>query len=200
MNRIELVQSEHASGESRKSFERRKNEGFWEIYVRPGPVLDIGYKGGDPNATPIFSDAIGLDIGTPGYNGRDIPFADSTVGTIHASHLLEHIADYYHFFRESFRVLMNEGTLIIMVPLMQAYENKSIPPSSFNWDHKRFYTAARLCQEIEFSLPRDTYRIIHLREKFNMNDFNRPQGIHAVGPHYEIECVLQKTTPGANYG
>lgn len=199
MKRIALVMSENAYGESRKNFISREKAGFWDDFVRPGPVLDIGYKGGNPNADPIFVEAIGLDIGTPGYNGKDIPFGDLSVGTIHACHLLEHIEDYQYFLRESLRVLMHGGTLILMVPLLEAYENKLNPPSRFNRDHKRFYTASRLCQEFEFALPRNSYRILHLQEKFNLADFGRMQGTHAIGPAYEIECVIEKTTPGAIY-
>lgn len=201
MERISLVRPENTSSasEAEKNFLSRQKEGFWDAYVRPGPVLDIGYKGHNPNTQPIFPEAIGLDIGTPGYNGRDIPYPDASVGTIHTCHMLEHVADYHHFFRESLRVLMNGGTLILMVPLMEAYENKLTPPSYFNRDHKRFYTASRLCQEIEWALPRSAYRILHLREKFNMADLGRPQGVHAQGPAYEIECVIEKATPGAVY-
>lgn len=199
MNRISLTQASNAVGESSRGFESRQREGFWEIYVRPGIVIDIGYKGEGPNGQPVFPEAVGLDIGTPGYDGKNIPFADSTVGTVHASHLLEHIADYQFFLRECLRVLIPGGTLILMVPLMEAYEQKATPPSRFNGDHKRFYTASRLCQELEHSLQRDSYRIVHLREKFNMADFNRAVGSHAAGP-YEIECVIEKTIPGAIYG
>jgi hypothetical protein len=200
LKRIPLVPSAGAVAEGRRNFAAREKEGFWEAYVRPGPVVDIGYHGGHPGAQPLFTQAIGLDLNTPGYNGRDLPYSDSSIGTIHGCHFLEHIADYQHFFREALRVLMNGGTLILMVPLMEAYENRLVGPSVHNPDHKRFYTASRLCEEFERALPRQAYRIIHLREKFNMADLNRPAGIHAGGPSYEIECVVEKTTPGMAYG
>lgn len=191
--------SDRAMGEARRGFENRINNGFWDAYLKDGLLIDIGYKGGDQNAEPLFKNAIGIDFDTPGYNGRDLPFENDSIATIHASHLLEHIADYGYFFRESIRVLKSGGTLILTVPLMQAYENRLTPLSIFNPDHKRFYTSHRLCYELETSLPRNSYRIIHLRELFNMNDLSRNTNSHAVGPFYEIECVVQKTEAGAIY-
>ena len=198
MDRIKLQLAEKAFGECRKGFESRMMRGFWDTFVKPGPVLDIGYRGASIDAQPIFPEAVGLDHGTPGYNGRDLPFPNDSVGTIHASHLLEHIADYVHFYRECMRALYPGGTLIIMVPLMQAYEGLPIPPSVFNPDHKRFYTASRLLMELESSLSRMEYRVVHLNELFNTNDIFRSSG-HAVGPLYEIECVVEKIIPGKHY-
>lgn len=83
--------------------------------------------------------------------------------------------------------------MLIFVPLMDFYERRKVPPSIFNADHRRFYTASRLLQEIETSLPRQTYRVIHLRERFNLADFFLPSNKHATGP-YEIECVIEKLT------
>lgn len=190
--------SDGAVGEARKGFETRARNGFWNAFVRRGTIVDVGYSGGNPQAEPLLKGAMGVDLGTPGYNGRDLPFADGSVSTVLASHLIEHIADYGHFYRECLRVLVQEGTLILMAPLMQAYENRAVGPSVFNPDHKRFYTASRLLAEIEASLPRDQYRVLHLREYFNTNDLVRTSG-HAHGPLYEIECVVQKIVPGAVY-
>ena len=81
---------------------------------------------------------------------------------------------------------------------MQFYERLAVPPSYWNFDHKRFYTSARLVQEIESSLPRASYQLAHLRERFNLSDLGRPPAEHAVGP-YEIECVIEKTVPNGIY-
>jgi SAM-dependent methyltransferase len=198
MQRIELVASTNPWGEATRLFQARLAEGFWERFVRPGLVLDVGYKGDNPQATPLFRDAIGIDMDTPGYNGQQLPFANQSVGTVHASHLLEHIADYGQFFREAMRVLAPGGTLILMLPIMHFYERIAVPPSYWNADHKRFYTAARLLQEIESSLGRASYRLAHLSERFNMSDLGRHPGEHAAGP-YEIECVIEKTVPDGIY-
>jgi SAM-dependent methyltransferase len=197
LQRIELVKSDGLLGEAARLFDSRAAEGFWERFVRTGPVVDIGYKGALDSA-PIFRDAVGLDKDTRGYDGRNLPYKDGSIGTIHASHILEHVADYGHFLWECLRVLSLEGTLILFVPLMDSYERRRTPPSLFNEDHKRFYTSARLLFEIECALPRATYRIIHVRERFQVADFTLPLHEHAHGP-YEIECVLEKTRPDGIY-
>jgi len=191
MKRIETVRSPNLQGEPTRLFDQRTAEGFWDKFIRPGVVVDIGYKGAVVDNAPIFKDAIGLDLDTPGYNGRDLPFPENSIGTIHTSHLLEHVSDYGYFLRECFRVLSLPGTLILIVPLMNTYERKPTPPSLYNADHKRFYTAARLLYEIETSVPRQLYRVIHLREHFLLSDLDLPYEKHAVGP-YEIECVIEK--------
>ena len=160
-------------------------------------VIDFGYKGCEVSV-PVFRDAVGIDLGTPGYDGRNLPYADGSVGTVHASHVLEHIADYGYFFRECFRALAFDGTLILIVPLMEAYERRRALPSFFNSDHKRFYTSSRLLFEAESTLPRSMYRVAHLRERVRTADFFLPEDQHAHGP-YEIECVLEKLRPDGVY-
>mgnify|MGYP003339310360 CR=1 FL=1 len=180
--------SPNASGEGRSGFDRRLKDGFWSKFVRDGVVLDIGYGVG---SEPIFTEAIGLEEGTPNYNGRNIPYDNDSVATIHTSHLLEHIYDYRAFLLECFRALKPGGTLILIVPLRDAYENKMTLPSYFNPDHKRFYTSSSLLNEIESTLNRKIYKVVHLAEWFNVSDIGRPFGIHGTHP-YEIECVLEK--------
>jgi SAM-dependent methyltransferase len=195
--RIPLIKSERLRGETAKLFDQRLREGFWGRFVRPGLVIDIGYKGYE-DSTPVFRDSLGLDMDSPGYDGRNLPYEDGSVGTVHASHFLEHVADYGYFFRECLRALAAEGTLILFVPLMEAYERRRALPSHWNPDHKRFYTASRLLFEIESTLPRNSYRVLHLRERIRTADFSLPESIHAVGP-YEIECVIEKIRPDGVY-
>jgi hypothetical protein len=190
MTRINLQPSLNLSGESGRLFNTRLEEGFWDRFIRPGVVIDVGYKG-HTNSTPIFNDAIGLDVDSPGYDGRNIPYQNSSIGTIYTSHLLEHIADYGHFYREAIRVLDTNGTLIIIVPIMEFYERRLTPPSRWNNEHLRFYTASRLCFELESQLSRATYRIVHLHERFEIEDLSLSSDQHSVGP-YEIEVVVQK--------
>jgi SAM-dependent methyltransferase len=194
--RIDLLRSDSLGGEPARLFDDRLEEGFWGKFVRPGPVVDVGYKGA--GSTPVFRDAIGLDLDTPGYDGKHMPFPDGSIGSIHASHVLEHISDYGFFLRECFRVLAERGTLMIFVPLMDVYERRATPPSAWNDDHKRFYTASRLLFEIESTVPRPLYRVIHVRERFRFSDLSMPVDIHADGP-YEIECVLEKLEPDRVY-
>lgn len=190
MKRIDFIKNDGAKGESARLFEQKCQNGFWEKYIRCGTVIDFGYKGG-ANFPPLFKGSQGLDLETPGYDGKNFPFLDNTIGTILASHVLEHLADYGLFFRECIRCLSKYGTLIISVPLKDTYERKQIPPSRFNPDHKRFYTAATLLYEIENSINRNQYRILYLEEHLNILDFQLKSEKHAAGP-YEIECVLEK--------
>src|SRR5207244_794639 len=77
------------------------------------------------------------------------------------------------------------------VPHKYLYERKSTPPSLFNPDHKRFYTAASLLREFEESLPPNGFRIRHLAENDFGFDYATPIGEHARGC-YEIELVVEK--------
>lgn len=190
MKKIPFIMSPGAGGESTRFFSQKLQNGFWDKYIRYGTVVDFGYKGGK-NFSPLFNNSIGLDLDTPGYDGKNFPYGDNSIGTILASHVLEHLLDYGYFFRECFRCLMDKGTLILSVPLKDTYERQNVPISRFNHDHKRFYTASRLLYEIETQLPRNIYRIIYLEERFNVFDLNLPLEKHATGP-YEIECVLEK--------
>lgn len=177
--------------ESVRLFKDREREGFWKRFV-PGPqILDIGFRGHTPGATPLFRSATGLETDTPGYNGRDIPFPGGHFDCVHASHVLEHIDDYRHFLMECFRVLRVGGTLILMVPHQEFYEKKAAPPSRFNGDHKRFYTIASLVEEIRSSLPREAHHVSYLREVVNHEDLKLPPETHSVGP-YEIVIVVEK--------
>lgn len=195
--KIDFTKPVGLKGESAKLFDSRLKEGFWDRYVRYGIVIEIGYKGGE-NSVPIFNDAIGLDVGTPGYDGKHIPYDDGSIGTIYTSHLLEHISDYKYFFKECFRALVTHGTLILIVPLKDTYERREAPPSRWNYDHKRFYTSVSLLKEIEETFSRNEYRVIHLRERFRPSDLLLPIEKHAVGP-YEIECVIEKISPHGIY-
>ena len=51
--------------ESSKSELEKQRTGFWDKYLT-APGLDIGYRGGIPNAEPIAEDFIGVELGYPG--------------------------------------------------------------------------------------------------------------------------------------
>jgi len=73
--------------------ERLKPGGFYEAFIRPGRVVDIGHKG-QWNSPPFLAEAEGLEADTPGYDLRTFPYPDGSIGTFHASHVLEHVPDY----------------------------------------------------------------------------------------------------------
>lgn len=177
--------------EGRKTFQRFARDGFFDRYMSGDHVLDVGYKGYVKDAHPILPHAIGVDLDYPGYDGKTLPFDSESQDAVFSSHTLEHIADYRTVLRDWFRVLKVGGYLIIVVPHQYLYERRREPPSRWNADHKRFYTAASLLREIEEALPPTAFRVRMLEDNDADFDYRRPIDQHASGS-YEIICVLQK--------
>lgn len=170
---------------------RRLREGFFSQYLSGHSILDIGYRGGIPNAVPIVDHAIGVDLDYPGYDGTHLPFSDYSQDAIFASHSLEHIANYREVLGDWYRVLKIGGYLIIVVPHRYLYERKATLPSRFNPDHKRFYTSGSLLAEIDDSFPISGFRIRSLREIDDGFNYSSEPWQHPVGG-YDIELVLQR--------
>jgi Methyltransferase domain len=184
-------------GEPGKTFLLRLADGFFAEFMAGPVVLDVGYRGAEgEEAVPILPHAIGVDVDYPGYDGVRLPFADGSVDTVFASHVLEHVADYAAVIRDWFRTLRVGGFIVCVVPHQFLYEKRRSLPSRWNGDHRRFYTPASLLHEFEESLAPNTYRVRHLRD----NDLGylyrlRPEQ-HAFGC-YEIELVIEKiAAPG----
>jgi tetratricopeptide (TPR) repeat protein len=81
-----------------------------------------------------------------------------------------------------------------VVPHQFLYEKRRSLPSSWNADHKRFYTPASLLGEFEASLRPNTYRVRHLRDSDENYTYGVGPEAHSGGG-YEIELVVQKITP-----
>jgi len=178
----------------RASYARRVRSGFMQAYFSGPAILDIGYRGGDPDAAPITEGAIGVELDYPGYDGVQLPFPDLSQDTVLAAHVLEHILDYKPVLREWLRVLKIGGFLVVMVPHRDLYERKADLPSRWNGDHKRLYTPASLLREIEDSLPVNAYRVRHLADNDAGFDYARAPSEPPAGA-YEIELVLEKILP-----
>jgi len=182
--------------ESSKSFARREAAGFWRAFAHP-PILDVGFRGGTPDAQPILPGAIGLELDEPGYDGLHVPDRFGYFNTVHASHVLEHLPDPIASLREWFRVLNPGGHLILMVPSAFLYERRlTVPPSRWSPEHVRSCTPASLLFLVEHALTPNTYRVRHLADNDVGYDYNLPIDVHPVGA-LEIECVIQKITPPA---
>ena len=100
---ISTVGLDHAPSSKhsqRRSYARRARAGFVEAYLSGANVLDIGFRGGDPEAVPVTDVAIGVDLDYPGYDGIRLPFMDESQDAILASHVLEHIPNYKEVLRE----------------------------------------------------------------------------------------------------
>ncbi|MCW2387636.1 putative SAM-dependent methyltransferase [Sphingobium sp. B11D3B] len=180
--------------EVRQSYARWLHDGFFDRYLSGQHILDIGYRGYDESARAITPWAKGIDLDYPGYDGKNLPFPDKSQDTVFCSHVLEHIEDYRSAIIEWFRVLRFGGHLIIIVPHQFLYERKLSPPSIWNQDHKRFYTAGSLLKEIEEAINPALYRIRLTEDNDRNFDYSIPSTEHAGGC-YEIIVVLQKILP-----
>lgn len=182
--------------ESRKAYAYRCAR-FWLEHLRETNVIDIGYRGGISDAVPIIAGAMGVELDTPGYDGFHLPVEGGWAWTVHASHVLEHVAPPEDYLREWFRALRVGGTMILFVPSAYLYERRlTVPPSRFSPEHLRSYTPGSLLAEIERALPPNSYRVRHLADNDMGYDYSLPIDMHPVGC-LEIELVLEKITPPA---
>lgn len=187
MKKIEQLNNHTPGGEPGKSHKRRLAEGLIEKYLSANLVIDIG-AGKGPAVTPW---AKIIDLDTPGYDGLHIPFEDESVDAIFSSHCLEHVISPYDTIQEWFSKIKVGGVLFITVPHQFLYEKKAILPSNWNGDHKRFYTPAKLLNEIENSLLPNTYRIRHLKDIDDKFNYEIGDSDHSEGC-YEIEVIIEK--------
>ena len=178
--------------EVRRSHARRIADGFYNRFLT-GTVLDVGYRGDGKEAAgvPVVPWAIGVDLGSPGYNGTRLPYADNTIGTVFSSHMLEHVAVPVLLIADWHRVVKLGGFIVCVVPHRDLYEKKHAPPSRFNEGHQCFYTPAVLLGIVEIALAPNSYRVRHLVDNDVGYDYSIGPEEHANGC-YEIELVLQK--------
>jgi SAM-dependent methyltransferase len=178
--------------EVRKTYQTRIESGFFDRYFSGPDILDVGFRGNNPNAVPIVPHAIGVDTDFPGYDGIRLPFGDGSQDTVHSSHCLEHIQDYKGALADWFRVLKVGGHLVVTVPHRWLYERKPTPTSRWGGnEHIRFYSAASLAAEVEEALPVGEYRIRLLRDNDDGFDYARTPDLPPSGC-YELELVVQK--------
>ncbi len=178
--------------EAGKAYASRLREGFFGRYCRGEVVLDIGFAGyANPDKKASLPGAIGVDVDYPGYDGLHLPWRDNSVDCVFSSHCLEHVLLYQEVIRDWHKVLKVGGHIVCIVPSRDLYEKRSFPPSRYNADHKRFYTASRLVAEFEEALPPNSFQIRHVRENDDGYDYLIGPEEHAVGC-YEIELVLEK--------
>ncbi len=188
----ELVRAGRRLGpETARNQARRMAEGFYDRYLSGDAVLDIGFRGGVPDAEPITAKAVGVELDYPGYDGIRLPFPDESQDAVFASHTLEHIVDWKAVLADWYRVLKIGGYLVIAVPHQFLYERKANLPSRFNGDHKRFYTPAGLLAQVEAALPVAGWRLRSLRDVDDGFSYDVPPEQSPVGC-YEIEMVVQR--------
>lgn len=189
--KVQFDPSRRVGLESQKSYKAKIEEGFFDRFLSGEAILDIGFAGHEGDGQPIVPQAIGIDKDYPGYDGITLPFADESQDAVYSSHCFEHIEDYAAALREWHRVLKPGGYMIIAVPHQHLFEKRLSPPSAWNLDHKRFYTAGSLLAEVESSLPANSFRVRHLCDNDDGYDYSIPPLDPAVGC-FEIELVLEK--------
>ena len=194
VGRYEVPEDWPVKGEAGRTFNDKLKNGFFSTYMAGEVTIDIGYRGAFEDAVPILPHAIGVDLDYPAYDGKRLPFPDESIDTVYSSHMLEHVADFRATICDWHRVVRSGGYIVCVVPHQFLYEKRRSLPSSWNADHKRFYTPASLLHEVEASLRPNTYRVRHLRD--NDEGFTYYIGPEAhSGGGYEIELVVQKITP-----
>lgn len=176
--------------ETRKTWEQKLDNGFFQKYMS-GKGIDIGYAGYLDNVHPVLPTAEGIDLSTPDYDGKHLPFLNNTLDYVYSSHFLEHVVDAEFALQEQFRVVKSKGHIVIVVPHRDLYEKRMELPSQFNGDHKRFFTPASLLKLVEDSLPHNSFRVRHLRDNDEGHDYNDAPHVHGRWL-YEIELVLEK--------
>ena len=196
VGRYEVPEDWPVKGEAGRSFTEKLRNGFFSTYMAGEVTIDVGYRGAFEDAVPILPHAIGVDLDYPAYDGKKLPFPDESVDTVYSSHMLEHVADFRATICDWHRVVRSGGFIVCVVPHQFLYEKRHCLPSSWNADHKRFYTPASLLYEFENSLRPNTYRIRHLRDSDEKYTYEIGPEIHSGGG-YEIEIVVQKIDPPA---
>jgi len=101
--------------EARKLYAAKLEDGFIAKYLSGVAILDVGYRGYEPDVVPIVPQAIGIDLDYPSYDGKTLPFADDSQDAVFSSHCLEHAEDCESAIKEWFRVLKIGGYQSIML-------------------------------------------------------------------------------------
>lgn len=128
--------------ECSKSIQRRLADSNFLRRYFVGEGLDIG---GKPDPLALYNELFPLVTGirTWDWEDGDAQFlkgvADGALGFVHSSHCLEHLVDPVEGMRNWFRVIREEGYLVITVPDEDLYE-QGVFPSTFNRDHKWTFT------------------------------------------------------------
>mgnify|MGYP001219230710 CR=1 FL=1 len=127
-----------AGGEVTESAPRRKDTYFFEKYLKgKKDVLEIGGM-----EDPIVNWATHYDQHHETNMDVDATFCkeleSEKYDVVHASHVLEHIANCYLGLKNWFRLVKKGGLLIFTVPHVDLYERKNELPSEGNPDHKFF--------------------------------------------------------------
>lgn len=195
--RFKFDKNRRVGYETSKSYVKRWQSGFWTEWIRGPNVVDIGYRGGTPDALPLFDGVHGIELGDYGYDGLNIPLRDGWADVVHASHVLEHVGAPEQYLQEWFRVLGVGGYMLLFLPHAYLYERRlTVPPSRWSGEHLMAVTPGSLLSLIERALAPNTYRVRHLADNDRGYDYGLSIEQHPIGG-LEIECVIEKIDPPA---
>ena len=106
-------------------------------YFQGHSVLDIG-----AGIDKVVEHALDFDKKDGDAENIESYFNPESFEVVFASHCLEHMHNPYKALDQWFRLVMNEGVLIVIVPDEDLYEQGYFP-SIFNSDHKRTFTISK---------------------------------------------------------
>ncbi len=128
--------------ECSKSISRRQSDSNYSRKYFAGDGIDIG---GKPDPLVLYKELFPLmkSVQTWDWEDGDAQYlssvADASFDFVHSSHCLEHLVEPVEGFRNWFRVVRDEGYLVVTVPDEDLYE-QGVFPSTFNRDHKWTFT------------------------------------------------------------
>lgn len=158
-----------------------KNNDFRVLHTAPETSIykKVKQEFGD---NYISSDIVKTDFVDEIIDIQNIPYEDNTFDLIVSSHVLEHVPDDYLALKEFYRVLKNDGKVIILIPslneLKKTFELPQINNSKLReryykqYDHRRYYSTNdfyRLLDKVGFeTITEDKYFIKDekIREKY----------------------------------
>lgn len=180
------------NGETSKAFERRVKENWFNQYApEQKSGIDIGCQNDPLNETfrrwdLIFGDGDATFM-------KNVP--DETFQTVYASHVLEHLDQPTTAIKNWWRILKDDGYLIIIVPHRDLYERKLELPSQWNPDHKWFYLpdqAAKQTLSLK-QIIRDALGPVTIQMRVLSDGWiELPINQHPVG-EYSIEAIIKKS-------
>lgn len=176
--------------ETAKAKSRRLEDGFFRYCIGDG--IDIGC-GNDPLLKSIDKWDISLGSGDATFmHGVE----DEEYDFVYSAHCLEHISDPIIALNNWFRILKNNGFLILYLPHRDLYEKRKLLPSKWNYDHKFFILPEKndpphtwglkyLIKQTNYNFEIEYIKTCDLN--FTINDPN----LHSNG-EYSIETIIRK--------
>tara|TARA_B100002019_G_scaffold234988_1_gene209269 strand:+ start:126 stop:737 length:612 start_codon:yes stop_codon:yes gene_type:complete len=190
-----------SGGEVLNSYPRRLSNNFFQKYLKNvNTALEIG-----GTEDPLVDWAEHYDQHHFKNTNIDATYCkeleSEKYDLVHASHVLEHIANCYLGLKNWFRLVKKGGLLIFTVPHVDLYERKTELPSEGNGDHKFFIHDSEerlpftinLKHLIESAFSTYDYEVLEYNICENSEVDNRltKWPTHPT-PEYQIEVIIRR--------